>query len=100
MRPISTLVITDRRGTRLNCWNTMAHWARHSRTCRPSARARRRRRINRSDVASVKPIDHVQQRGLARAGAADDADHLAARHLERNLVDRDQRAELPSGARA
>src|SRR5688572_5814639 len=35
MRPISTLVITDRRGTRLNCWNTMAHWARHSRTLRP-----------------------------------------------------------------
>src|SRR5918993_3430547 len=35
MRPISTLVITESRGTRLNCWNTMAQWARHSRTRRP-----------------------------------------------------------------
>src|SRR5437764_1099231 len=32
---MSTLVMTDRRGTRLNCWNTMAQRPRHSRSARP-----------------------------------------------------------------
>ena len=40
------------------------------------------------------PREHLQQRPLAGAVAADDADHFARGHLERHVVQRPQRVRV------
>ena len=49
------------------------------------------------DVArgrALEPGDHAQGRGLAAARRAEQADDLAGRDVEIDIVDRDERAEL------
>jgi len=50
-----------------------------------------------TDHAVVGPLragEHVQQRRLARAVGADDPDGVARRHVDRDAVEHDERAEL------
>ena len=44
-------------------------------------------------VGTVEPAGEVEQRGLAGAVGADDADEFALLETERNIVDREQAAE-------
>ena len=82
-RPISTLVSTSSRPTRLNCWKIMAERARHCRSSRPrsAVTSTPSNRIRPSDRLG-EAVDHAQQGRLAGAGAADHADKAAGRNRE------------------
>ncbi len=77
-RPMSTLFMTSRRPTMLNCWNTMAQRMRQSRQFGT---------LERRDVATVpgdaafghveQTIDHPEKRRFARARATDHPDEAA-----------------------
>ena len=92
-RPISTLVSTSSRPTRLNCWKIIAQSARQSRSRRP--RKPRHVLAVDQDAAGARlgqAVDHAQQRRLAGTRPADDADEAAGRNLQRNIGDREGRA--------
>ena len=97
-RPISTLVSTSRRPTRLNCWKIIAERARHCRSClprsavtsRPSNRIRprvgsARRLIIRSRVdlpAPERPITPTKLPGAIENEALSTAAFVPNRHVK------------------
>ena len=90
-------------GNRLKSWNTMPTWradARRSRAAAADGRAavagsRRpaRRRSGSPRLGHLEPVEAAQQRRLAGAGRADDADHLAAGDAQADALEHLERAE-------
>ena len=76
---------TVRHGNRLKAWKT------NPRSCAGD------RPIVEEDLADVETdqaVDDPQQRGLPAAARAEDADELVVVHLQRDIVEREDRASL------
>ena len=94
-RPTSTLTITGRRSTRLNCWNTKPIYERILRTSRWMRPSRcthwPETSITEPGVpsAAIRPATWRKQGRLARTGRTDQRHHLAGADVEVHVVERE-----------